>query len=342
MVTSGKRPAGWLRLACFALVVVLAAACSGGGGTSKAGLPDPAPGKVATFDVDRLSAKYHLYDSTDYQWTVVTSDQKGNVYLADTFEQASYVYRITPEGDVSRSPKPLYVGHAGALVVRADGSMVFGATEPGGDLVGYRKNGEPADVALPPGYKDPQLIGQRPDGSLVVSEQGNFWAVKDGQGTLLYRQQKPVRNSAVVDAGGTLHTAQDGFADVEAVPMRGKPHRVRVSGSEPVTGKPLDGFDPVRMASAGQEGFYAIATDAQTSEYVMIRVADGSTGVLSRQSLKGRSTCVPGKQYPALHNACEPQNCLARSGSRLLLMCSLSPGGTGRTHPALVVRAPAS
>jgi hypothetical protein len=188
------------------LLLVLATGCTGGGKAAPLQLPDPAAGKVAAFDLGPFSKDYDLDQAV---WsgplrTPVTSDRAGNVYMIADDGGRVDVLRMTPKGTVSRYVRTNTT--SAAMVVRRDGSVVLGSDGGSpGSLPAFASNGAEQDVTIPPSYESPQPVGERPDGSLVVSEGANLWALRDGKPTRLYHQVDSVGDYAVVDSSGTVY-----------------------------------------------------------------------------------------------------------------------------------------
>ncbi len=344
---TGSIPGGsglrrFLGYGCGVLLLVVATGCSGGGRAAAPRLPDPAAGKVAAFDLGPFSKDYDLDQAVRSAplGTPVTSDRAGNVYMVAEDGGHVDVLRMTPKGAVSRYVRTNTTSTS--MMVRKDGSVVLGAADGSpGSLPAFAGNGAEQDVTLPPSYTSPRPVGERPDGSLVVSEGANLWALRDGSQTRLYHQARTVGDAAVVDSSGTVYVVPQTLGDTMAVPSSGAPYPVEVTGKDPATGEPLSAFAPEDMAPATAGGFYVLATDKSLAEYVLLYVRKGATTVLVRQRTSDKS-CAAGKQYPALDNTCEVQTGVVQSGPRVLLLGNLVSYGDGHPQPALAVKAPAS
>lgn len=151
------------------------------GGTHKAaGLPDPAPGEVAAFDLNTLSSRYDLNHmvSDIPSLSHVASDQAGNAYLMDSGPRFAYPDPIgeRPGGslvvlDVGRvwSVKN---GHTTTLAGKPSASGVTGTVDGSGTTYALMDGKTIGDLlAIPPG-KPPHalnVIGHVPGGSTSIS-----------------------------------------------------------------------------------------------------------------------------------------------------------------------------
>ena len=327
-------------LASSTLFLALVTGCSGDGGskTTPTGLPTPASGNIAAFNLSALSKKYDLNKTVVLSWSLIASDRSGNVYMVDWSLDHPDVMRMTPHGVVSRYAKVGFrVGDSG-MVVRSDGSVVFGeSTTSTDELPVVNRNGAETEIKISPEYKNAQPIGERPDGSLVISESGNIWSLKDGRATRLYHQSQPINKYAVMDPSGTVYALPENLGDILAIPVNSKPYHVRVSGQVPGTDTAITSLLPADLAPASSGGFYTLAENKSNTEFSVIHVQGSQATVLAK--LRAKHSCLPGKQYPALANSCDPQAYIVQSGDRVLLMGNLTIHNSRAAEPALALRA---
>jgi hypothetical protein len=309
---------------------VVLAGCSGGGHKGgHAGLPTPAAGKVAAFDLGTLSDTYDLNEIVTAGDMLVSSDGSGDVYMLDW--NSGYhpdVIRMTPQGVVSRYVQVIHRVDSDSMVVRADGSVVFGVSKDDSGtkiatLPVTDKDGSDSTVAIPPTSSDALPIGERPDGSLIVAEGGDLWSLKTGRFTRLYHQAEEIFTGAVVDPAGTVYivTGAD-LSDIVVIPVGKAPEHVHISGTVPGTGTPIASLSVVQLAPAGAGGFYTLNQDPPHSSTPVVYVRDGHASVPAVTPEDGHA-CTAGKQYPALSNTCGSRAYIAQTGKRLLLFGSL-------------------
>ena len=336
-IKTGSR--GMRFLASSTVLLALLTGCSGDGSkTSPVGLPTPELGKIAAFDLGALSKEYDLNKTVVVTWTLVTTDQAGNVYMMDRSLQHPDVLKMTPQGVVSRYAQPVFVKTPTAMVVRSDGSMVFSDSTTSADYFRViSRDGTETELRISPNYKDARPIGERPDGSLIITEGGTIWSLKDGKATDLYHQSKDIYESAVVDPSGTIYTVPENLGDIIAIPVGKQPYHLNESGTVPNSTTPIASLAPGEMTPASTGGFYALADDKAITETFVLYVQGTKTTVLAKTSLN--QTCVPGKQYPALTNTCEAQAYLVQSGDLLLFLGNLTTHNDSPAEPALALKA---
>ena len=227
-------------LASAAAAATLLAGCSGGGHKAgHTGLPTPAAGKVAAFDLGTLSDTYDLNEAVMSGDTLVTTGGSGDVYMLE-WDGADHpdVMRMTPQGVISRYVQVNHRVDNGSMVVRSDGSVVFGVLKQSpptrvGELPVTDKDGHTTALAIPPTSDTALPIGERPDGSLVISEGGDLWSLKDGKSTRLLHRSRPIFTGAVVDPTGTVYSATGDLSGIEAIPVGKAPEHLHVSGTAP-------------------------------------------------------------------------------------------------------------
>lgn len=335
MASRSSRRGAWL--ASSALLVAALTACSGAkkDDGAPAGLPSPGPGKVAAFDLSALSEKYDLNGTLAATWGLVTTDRAGNVYLTDRLEDPE-IYRMTPRGVVSkylRAVSPVST----AMVVRADGSLVLDdSTAPAESFTVMNRNGSSTSLTLPPELQDTEPIGERPDGSLVVSGGHDIWSLKGGRATRLYHRSKDV-SSVVVDWSGTVYAVPGNLDDVVVIPVGKAPYHVHPSGTVPGSNTPIASLGITELTPASLGGFYALTENPANTEWSVVYVKGSRATPLADFHI--HHNCPPGKQYPAFHNTCEPQMKIAQSGTRVLLVGNLSTMTLKHPQPALALRA---
>ncbi|MEV6009574.1 hypothetical protein AB0M29_22520 [Streptomyces sp. NPDC051976] len=325
-------------LAASVSVLALGAGCSGGGGGAgvERGIPTPAAGKIAAFDLSALSKDYDLNKTVVPRWSLVATDRAGNVYMMDRSLERPEVMKMTPGGDVSRYAVAVFAKTPTAMVVRSDGSLVFSdSTTSAGAFRVISGNGTETELKISPDYLAARPIGERPDGSLVVSEGGNIWSLKDGKAARLYHQSKDVGDSAVVDPSGTVYVVPANLGDVVVVPVGRQPYHAHESGTVPGTGTPIASMAPTALTPASTGGFYALGADKAITETIVLHVRGDEASVLAKTPLSGR-TCAPGKQYPALANSCGARAYIVQSGGRVLLLGNVGTHD-GPADPALAL-----
>ena len=327
-------------LASSTLFLALVTGCSGGGGGKAApsGLPAPAMGKVAAFDLSALSKKYDLNKTVVLMWSLVASDRAGNVYMLDWSLEHPDVMRMTPQGVVSRYVKVDFRVGAAGMVVRTDGSVVFGESPTStGEFPVVNRDGTETVLKISPEYRNAQPIGERPDGSLIISEGGNIWSLKGGKATQLYHQSQPIDKYAVVDPSGTVYVVPENLGDILAIPIGTKPYHVHVSGKVPGTDTAITSLLPADLTPASAGGFYTLAENKANTEFSVVHVQGAKATVLAKLQIK--RTCLPGKQYPALANTCGAQAYIVQSGDRVLLLGNLTIHNSTPAEPALALKA---
>ncbi|BBB02006.1 hypothetical protein RVR_9686 [Actinacidiphila reveromycinica] len=346
MATSPRPGTRTKRYLAAAAVLGLLAGCSGGGHKADpAGLPTPTAGKVAAFDLGALSDRYDLNEEVMSGDTLVTTAGSGDVYLLE-WDGADHpdVMRMTPRGVVGKYVQVDHRVDNGSMVVRSDGSVVFGVLKQNPptqvrELPVTDKDGRTTALAVPPTSDNAVPIGERPDGSLVISEGGDLWAVEAGKSTRLYHQSKPIFTGAVVDPAGTVYSATGDLSDIVAIPVGKAPRHLHVSGTLPGAHTAIASLQLSHLAPAGGGGFYALAQNVSHSSAAVVYVHGDHATVLAETPNDGHS-CTPGKQYPALTSTCGTQAYIAQSGKHVLLIGNLvhhSPA-----DPALALDAPVS
>src|SRR5882757_2415193 len=202
-IKAGNR--GMRFVASSAVLLALLTGCSGDGSkTAPSGLPTPEAGKIAAFDLGALSKQYDLNDTVRAGGSLVTSDRAGNVYML-SWDNSDHpaIMRMTPEGVVSRYGQVSFPVDGGGMVIRSDGSIVF-STLNDSPTSTYELRVFKQDVTVPglpisPTRNSVLPIGERPDGSLIITDGGTIWSLKDGKSTSLYQQSQDTYVSAVVD-----------------------------------------------------------------------------------------------------------------------------------------------
>jgi hypothetical protein len=309
---------------------VVLAGCSGGGHKGgHAGLPTPAAGKVAAFDLGTLSDTYDLNEVVTAGDMLVSSDGSGDVYMLDW--NSGYhpdVIRMTPQGVVSRYVQVNHRVDSDSMVVRADGSVVFGVSKDDSGtkiatLPVTDKDGSDSTVAIPPTSSDALPIGERPDGSLIVAEGGDLWSLKAGRFTRLYHQAEEIFTGAVVDPAGTVYVVPGAnLSDIVAIPVGKAPEHLHVSGTVSGTGTAIASLVLSQLAPAGAGGFYALTQDSSYSSSAVVYIRGDHATEMAENPNDGHD-CTAGKQYPALSNTCGSRAYIGQTGKRLLLFGSL-------------------
>lgn len=330
-------------LALSAGVLTLLTGCSGTGGkTAPAGLPTPAPGKIAAFDLNALSKKYDLNKTLSIGVSLVASDRAGNVYMLDGSLKRPDVMRMTPQGVISRYVQVNHRVGFSAMVVRSDGSIVFGVLNDSpststDELPVTNRDGSTTAAKIPPTSGNALPIGERPDGSIIIGEGGTIWSLKDGKATRLYHQSKDIFDHAVVDPSGTVYAVPENLGDIVVIPVGQAPHHVHASGTIPGTDTPIASVSPSEMTPASTGGFYGMAANDAITETTVVHVQGTKATVLAKAQIK--HTCPAGKQYPALANTCETQAYIVQSGNRVLLLGNLTIHNSTPAEPALALNA---
>ncbi|WP_433889383.1 hypothetical protein [Streptomyces sp. CA-111067] len=338
-----KRGRAAQRIGALGALVGLLVGCSGGGGKHETkGLPDPAPGTVAAFDLDGLDSRFELQrDVSDIPaLSHVTSGQEGNAYVMDSGSgQPIDILRLTSTGTVSRFASIESTAIPLGLAALPDGVLAVG--RKGGLL---RVDGHSTPTVLPTGHRFtyPVPIGVRPDGSLVVLDADQVWSVKDGRTTLLAGEPSDGGSDGAVDGSGTTYALLDGkttIADLLVIPPGQPPHALRVIGHLPGGSAPVSGLNVYALAAAGDDGFYATAgTHDGTADY-LIHVHGAAADVLAAFGAPDKAaTCAAGHRYPALGNPCVMPYFALPLGDRVLLVGQTDDAAT----PALALRAPAA
>lgn len=327
--------------AVLAVLAVVAVGCSGGGGHRKAatGLPDPAPGKIAVFDLNTLSNHYDLQGAVSDLpgFSHVASDVTGNAYLMDGGQEEHVdILRLTPQGTVSRFASLFNTRTIAGLAALPGGVLAVG--QEGGLL---RVDGHSTPTAMPTGhtFTYPLPVGVRPDGSLVVLDEGRVWSVKDGHSTELAGEPAHGSGYAAMDHAGTTYMIavdQTSIGDMLVIPQGKPPHTLRVSGHVPGGSAPISGLKVLTVAPAA-DGFYTLASTADEKTAYLLHVHGTSADVLARAANQGDATtgCPTGKQYPALDNPCTMPWFAAPLGNRILLLGEIN---AENPTPALILR----
>ncbi|WP_435172131.1 hypothetical protein [Actinacidiphila sp. bgisy145] len=345
--TRTKRTRTKRYLAAAVAVAGLLAGCSGGGGhkSARAGLPTPAAGKIAAFDLGALSDTYDLNEDVMSGDTLVTTSRSGDVYMVE-WDGADHpdVLRMTPQGVVARYVRVDHRVDNASLVVRSDGSVVFGVLKQSpptrvAKLPVTDKDGRTTALAIPPTSDNALPVGERPDGSLVISEGGDLWALGNGTSTRLYHQSAPIFTGAVVDPAGTVYSATGDLSDIVAIPVGKAPEHLHLSGTLPGTHTAIASLRLSHLAPATGGGFYALAQDTAGSSAAVVYVHNGRATVLAKTPNDGHA-CTPGHQYPALTSTCGTQAYIAQSGKRVLLLGNLVHRSSA--DPALALAAAGS
>lgn len=321
------------RIGLLGALAGLLIGCSGNGGThTSSGLPDPAPGTVAAFDLNTLSSHYDLNRAVSDipSLSHVASDRAGNAYLMDSgSRQPIDILRMTPTGTVSRfasiASDPTTLG----LAVLQGGVLAVGRV--GGLL---RVDGHGTRTALPTGHRfaHPDPIGARPDGSLVVLDAGRVWSVKNGHTTALAGKPSTSGITGTVDGSGTTYALMDGktIDDMLAIPPGKPPQALNVTGHVPGGSTPISALHLLTIAPANDDGFYAAVENTQETTSYLVHVHGTTAQVLARASDQGVSAkgCRAGRHYPALDNPCVMPWFAVPLGKRILLI-----GQTNDTVP---------
>jgi len=330
-------------VASSAVLLALLTGCSGDGSkTAPSGLPTPEAGKIAAFDLGALSKQYDLNDTVRAGGSLVTSDRAGNVYML-SWDNSDHpaIMRMTPEGVVSRYGQVSFPVDGGGMVIRSDGSIVF-STLNDSPTSTYELRVFKQDVTVPglpisPTRNSVLPIGERPDGSLIITDGGTIWSLKDGKSTSLYQQSQDTYVSAVVDPSGTIYAAPENLGDIIVIPVGKQPYHLHESGTVPGTTTPIASLKPYDMTPASTGGFYTQTHDDDFTKAIIMHVQGTKTTVLAKTS--SNQTCVPGKQYPALTNTCETQAYLVQSGDLLLFLGNLTTHNDDPAEPALALKA---
>lgn len=322
-----------------ALAGLLLGCSSSGDKHHEAGLPQPAPGKVAAFDLNTLSvqddADRVLADTPSLSH--VASDTAGDVYLMDTSDDTPNILRLTSKGIVSRfAPVPSGSTPVG-MAVTAPNVLAIGRK---GGLLRVDGHGTTAwSTGHRFAYPDP--IGSRPDGSLVVLDADRVWSVKDGRTTVLAGAPSKAGSLGTVDGSGTTYALLNGttIGDLQVIPP-GKPaYPLHVSGLAPGTQAPVSALTLRTIAPAGSDGFYAVADNAAGTTSYLVHVRDTKAEVLAQTRLSHdefAKGCAIGKQYDALDNPCTMPWFALPFGNRILL---LGQASQSTPTPTLVLSA---
>ncbi|MDF9814421.1 hypothetical protein [Streptomyces sp. SPB162] len=324
-----------------ASLVLLLDGCTGGG-TAPAGpsLPDPEPGKVASFALEGLSTEYDLGEavSSGTDGSYVASDSSGNVYMMNGSDSPADVLRMTPQGQVTRFARIASLKYATGMAATPDGGLLLGIT---GGLIRVDRHGTPTPAQTSHHFDSPTPIGARPDGSVIVVDDGRVWSLKGGGVTLLYGKPGTSGGRGTVDSSGTVYVqpaAGDMFGDMIVLPLGKAPYRLRISGNLPGSSTPISGLVPATLTAARGGGFYAMVTNGpQSPTYAayVIRVRGATATAVAKGSSQG--TCAVGEQYPALDNRCTMPWFVTQSGNRVLVIGSNTM--SGKSVPALAIRA---
>ncbi|MEV0370635.1 hypothetical protein AB0I10_12515 [Streptomyces sp. NPDC050636] len=308
------------------------------------GLPEPKPGKLATFSLAGLSSKYDLNYATDpYGSRQLASDQSGNVYLMkqDVGTAMDIILKMTPHGAVSKVARIPSLGIDGSIAVAPDGELLVGGYK-GLFRVDRHAKVRPVNA---PRFKHPNPIGARPDGSMVVKDEHALWSLKGTHKTRLYTfPKKSGTPAATVDATGTIYTDAGSTLKHMLVLAPGHgPRALSVRGNIPGTKTPISSQTAITMTPARGGGLYAQANTSPTKAakfaYIVRVRPSGSATVLARGTMDSTNAgCKSGKHYPALNTPCPMPWFVVQSGKRLLVMGS--PKDNGGDHlPAFALRA---
>ncbi|MFI0939546.1 hypothetical protein [Streptomyces sp. NPDC021020] len=341
MARSRKGRAG--RAAALGAVVagLVLGGCSGGGHKGAEGLPDPAAGTVAAFDLDGLGGGFPLQrDVSDLPYgSHVAAGRGGAGYVAHrtASDGSTEILRLTSQGEVSRfaslGPGPTVFG----LTALPDGSLAVGR---GATLLRVTGKGAPAALPADHRFTGPVPIGARPDGSLVVLDAGQVWSVRDGHTSALTDAAgADGLGPGAVDGAGTAYVVPAGKNRLDAVrvvPPAGGTHALRVTGHLPGGSAPVSGLEVYTLAGAA-DGFYATAGTPDGTATYLIRVHGTAADVLAAFGAPAEAaTCAAGHHYPALGNPCVMPYFALPLGDRVLLVGQSDGRAAG---PALAVRA---
>lgn len=317
--------------------------CSGGGTHHAAGLPDPAPGKVAAFDLNTLSSRYNLNRvvSDIPLSSFIASDRTDDAYLLDSEKDASPdILRLTSHGTVTRFA-PVPSGEISGMTVTAPGVLAIGRQDA---LVQVTAHGA-TPLTTGHTFTDAVPIGVRPDRSIVVLDAGRAWSVNNGHTTALAGTAGQGHGIGTVDASGTAYVLLTGLTigNMLVIPPGKTPHTLQVSGNLPGTSTPISTLDLRTIAPDGSDGFYAMADSGETTSY-LVHIHGTKAEILAKSPIRANgpdSACRSGRQFPALDNPCSMPWRPVPLTDRVLLLGQTAGVGYAQT-PSLAIHAAAA